>query len=98
MEAARHGLCRVRPAAAQAQASGAQARIKLVRLKGIEPLTPDLEGPCSIRLSYRRVMVARCPEVQPRKLGKSLACQARLVSAAQGLRHRAPVETASQGG
>ena len=28
----------------------------VVRPKGIEPLTPDLEGPCSIQLSYRRVV------------------------------------------
>ena len=26
----------------------------MARLEGIEPPTPDLEGPCSIQLSYRR--------------------------------------------
>lgn len=30
----------------------------VARLKGIEPLTPDLEGPCSIQLSYRRFVKA----------------------------------------
>ncbi len=29
---------------------------KLVRLAGIEPATYSLEGCCSIRLSYRRVL------------------------------------------
>ena len=27
----------------------------MARLRGLEPLTPGLEGRCSIRLSYRRI-------------------------------------------
>ncbi len=29
----------------------------MVRLAGLEPATPGLEGRCSIRLSYKRVLV-----------------------------------------
>ena len=34
---------------------------RMVRLKGFEPLTPGLEGRCSIRLSYRRISLEKTP-------------------------------------
>ena len=33
----------------------------MARLKGFEPLTPGLEGRCSIRLSYRRISLEKTP-------------------------------------
>ena len=33
---------------------------------GIEPVTPDLEGPCSIQLSYSPDMLALGPSYDPR--------------------------------
>ncbi len=35
-----------------------QISFGLARLRGLEPLTPGLEGRCSIRLSYRRIQTS----------------------------------------
>ena len=40
--------------------------IEMVGETGIEPVTPDLEGPCSIQLSYSPDMLALGPPYDPR--------------------------------
>lgn len=40
----------------------------MVRLKGVEPLAHGLEGRCSIRLSYWRVLMERVKGIGPSRL------------------------------
>jgi hypothetical protein len=39
--------------------------IEVVGETGIEPVTPDLEGPCSIQLSYSPDMLGLGPTLRP---------------------------------
>ncbi len=39
--------------------------MEVVGETGIEPVTPDLEGPCSIQLSYSPDMLGLVPTLRP---------------------------------
>ena len=44
---------------------GVCVAIEVVGETGIEPVTPDLEGPCSIQLSYSPDMLGLGPTLRP---------------------------------